>query len=190
MKKIIIILTVFILSITAFAENGSTSSYTSTNLKDCKEPMGIFQKFYDYGVAGQIDEDYGQDIPGAMECKANNGFKIFFVSESISWFDISDGKQIWSTKNNITSFSTNIMSFPSVEEGKMEWRYTKSGNLKGIIFRIKGMDIGNYEKYISRLLVINLENKTPKYCGAAKTNEEARNLLDSDKCTQTLEKIK
>ena len=203
MRRMKILFIMFFLNIVLFA---GTSVYTSIGEK-CKIPTDVFKKYYNieyniyskeenvdmskyYDLIRKINPKYKNedlDESGAIECQGKNDLKAFYVwDSSITWVDISDGKNVWSTKNQVSALSE-IASFPSVVTGKMEWRMTNSGKLSGIIFRISGSDVDNYEKRLSRLLVIDLKQKEPKFCGLAKSNEEARSLLDG-KCEIDLEK--
>ncbi len=208
MRKMKILLIMFFLNIVLFANVFSeTSEYTSIGEK-CKIPTEVFKKYYNieynvyskdenidsskyYDLIRKINPKYKNedlDESGAIECQGKNNLKAFYIwDSSITWVDISDGKNVWSTKNQVTGLSK-IASFPSVVIGKMEWRMTSAGKLSGIIFRISGSDVDNYEKRLSRLLVIDLKQKEPKFCGLAKSNEEARELLDKGKCDVVLEK--
>ena len=159
MRRMKILFIMFFLNIVLFA---GTSVYTSIGEK-CKIPTDVFKKYYNieyniyskeenvdmskyYDLIRKINPKYKNedlDESGAIECQGKNDLKAFYVwDSSITWVDISDGKNVWSTKNQVSALSE-IASFPSVVTGKMEWRMTNSGKLSGIIFRISGTDVDN-----------------------------------------------
>ena len=179
MKKVIITLALFLLGIMAFsAESRLVSVYTSTKSKDCKRPTGIYKKLY------PIDNNYGY---GAEECPGYKNMKIFAVyNDSRVWIDISDGENTWTTVDQV--FNADFGHFPALREGVAEWRVTKSGEVKALIFRVDAQDPNPdiLDKIHSRLYVISFENGVPKYCGNVKTNDEAVKMADKGKCTVKL----
>ena len=175
MKKIIILL-LFIFGILAFSdENTNKSVYTSTTKKGCKRPTGNFRKLYPY-----------ESENTALECPGYGNYTIFkvFVSGR-EWMDISDGTNIWTTSSEITKGEFGF--WPNIREGVAEWRITKSGEVKALIFRVDTQDINNTNKVQSRLYVIGFDKGTPKYCGVVRTNEEAVKIADKGDCKKTLD---
>ena len=174
MKKVIITAVLFLFGTVIFsAESQLKSIYTSTKSKDCKLPTGIYKKMY------PINDEYGY---GAEECPGYKKFKIFAVyDDARAWFDISDGVNTWTTMEQV--FNADFGQFPALREGVAEWRVTKSGEAKAMIFRIDANDPDLTGKINSRLYVISFENGPPKYCGKAKTNEDAVKIADKGNCT-------
>ena len=108
--------------------------------------------------------------------------KVFAVyDDSRVWIDISDGVNTWSTMGQV--FNADFGHFPALREGVAEWRVTKSGEAKALIFRVDAEDPDVMEKVHSRLYVISFDNGVPKYCGNVKTNEEAVKMADRGNCT-------
>ena len=173
MKKFILALLLFFSGIMVFSAESLTSVYTSTKSKDCKRPTGIYKKLY------PINDDYGY---GAEECPGYKKMKVFAVyDDSRVWIDISDGVNTWSTMDQV--FNADFGHFPALREGVAEWRVTKSGEAKALIFRVDAEDPDVMEKVHSRLYVISFDNGVPKYCGNVKTNEEAVKMADKGNCT-------
>ena len=178
MKKFILALVLFLSGIMAFSAESLTSVYTSTKSKDCKRPTGIYKKLY------FISDDYGGY--GAEECPGYKNMKIFAVYfDSRVWIDISDGINTWTTMNQV--FNADFGHFPALREGVAEWRVTKSGEAKALIFRVDAQDPDVMEKAHSRLYVISFDSGVPRYCGNVKTNEEAVKMADRGNCTIKLD---
>jgi putative component of toxin-antitoxin plasmid stabilization module len=177
MKKVIITSVLFLLGTVMFsAESQLKSIYTSTKSKDCKLPAGIYKKMY------PINDEYGY---GAEECPGYKKFKIFTVyDDARAWLDISDGVNTWTTMDQV--IKGDFGHFPAVREGVAEWRVTKSGEAKALIFRVDAQDTEVIGKVHSRLYVVGFDNGVPKYCGKAKTNEEAVKMADKGNCTVKL----
>ena len=173
MRKFIITLALLFSGITAFSAESLTSVYTSTKSEDCRMPAGIYKKLY------QVNDEYGY---GAEECPGYKNMKLFAVyDDSRVWVDISDGVNTWTTMDQV--YNAGIGHFPALREGVAEWRVTKSGEAKALIFRVDAQDPDISEKRHSRLFVISFEKGVPKYCGAVKTNEEAVKIADRGNCT-------
>ena len=175
MKKIIILM-LFFTGILAFSvETQNKSVYTSTKEKDCKRPTGKFRNLY----------PYEEDDNTATECPGNKNYRVFKVFEQgREWIDISDGTNIWTTRNEVISGGFGY--WPRVREGVAEWRVSRSGEVKAFIFRVDAMGEGLGEKSQSRLYVIGFDNGKPKLCGIVKTNEEAAKTADRGNCTKEL----
>ena len=174
MKKIIILM-LFFTGILAFsAETQNKSVYTSTKEKDCKRPTGKFRNLYPY-----------EEENTAVECPSYKNYRIFKVFQSgREWIDISDGTNIWTTRNEVISGGFGY--WPRVREGVAEWRVSRSGEVKAFIFRVDAMGEGLGEKSQSRLYVIGFDKGKPKLCGIVKTNEEAAKTADRGNCTKEL----
>ena len=174
MKKIIILM-LFFTGILAFsAETQNKSVYTSTKEKDCKRPTGKFRNLYPYEKENT-----------AVECPSYKNYRIFKVFQSgREWIDISDGTNIWTTRNEVISGGFGY--WPRVREGVAEWRISRSGEVKAFIFRVDAMGEGLGEKSQSRLYVIGFDKGKPKLCGIVKTNEEAAKTADRGNCTKEL----
>ena len=87
-------------------------------------------------------------------------------------------------------FNADLGHFPALREGVAEWRVTKSGEPKALIFRVDAQDPDIAEKKHSRLYVISFDNGIPKYCGKVKTNEEAVKMADKGNCKVKLDLMK
>ena len=173
MNKVIVRFLLFLCGVVIFSAESYKSVYTSTKSKDCKRPSGIYKKLY------PINDDYGY---GAEECPGYKNLKVFAVyDDSRVWIDISDGVNTWTTMEQV--FNADFGQFPALREGVAEWRVTKSGEAKAMIFRIDANDPDLTGKINSRLYVISFENGAPKYCGKAKTNEDAVKIADKGSCT-------
>ena len=177
MKKFILALALFFSGIMVFSAESLTSVYTSTKSKDCKLPTGIYKKLY------PIDEEYGY---GAEECPGYKNMKLFAVYDDARvWVDISDGVNTWSTMEQV--LQGDFGHFPALREAVAEWRVSKSGEVKALIFRVDADDPEIFGKINSRLFVIGFDKGVPKYCGKVKTNEEAVKMADKGNCTIKLE---
>ena len=177
MKKFILALVLFFSGAAVFSAESLSSVYTSTKSKDCKRPAGIYKKLY------PIDDEYGY---GAEECPGYKNMKVFAVyDDSRVWIDLSDGVNTWSTMKEV--YNANFGHFPALREGVAEWRVTKSGEAKALIFRVDAQDPDIIGKTHSRLFVISFDKGVPKYCGNVKTNEEAVKMADRGNCTIKLD---
>ena len=162
-----------------------TSTYTALEGKECKVPGGKFKKMFE-------GDEYVDE--GGEECPGFKSWRVFVRGfDSRSWVELYDGSQFWSTENLI--FDVNVLEngvFPNVSGTKAEWRYTDSGKVKALIYRMSALSDAINGKSFSRLFVIKFTEKgEPKFCGIAKTNEEARTLAsDEKKCTKSLKLIK
>ena len=174
MKKVIILM-LFLTGIAVFsAELPNKSVYTSIKDRECKRPSGSFRKIYPY------EEDNT-----AVECSGQKNYRIFKVFQSgREWLDISDGKNLWTTSKEV--MGGNFGTWPHIREGVAEWRVTKSGEVKALIFRIDALEDELNGKIQSRLYVIGLDSETPALCGIVKTNKEAAALADKGRCTKKL----
>jgi hypothetical protein len=108
------------------------------------------------------------------EYDAPVGWQLFAMfSQDYSWFDIVRGRSLWSTYQVIG----NVGPAATIVE-RVQWRMTKTGAPKALIFRVRAQKEDNANIYISRLIVISLTGNTPRYCGTAKTNIEAYAIAD------------
>ena len=152
MKKLILALVLFFSGAAVFSAESLSSVYTSTKSKDCKRPAGIYKKLY------PIDDEYGY---GAEECPDYKNIKVFAVyDDSRVWIDLSDGVNTWSTMKEV--YNANFGHFPALREGVAEWRVTKSGEAKALIFRVDAQDPDIIGKTHSRLFVISFDKGVPK----------------------------
>ena len=118
--------------------------------------------------------------------KNGGGIRLFAVyDDSRVWIDLSDGVNTWSTMKEV--YNANFGHFPALREGVAEWRVTKSGEAKALIFRVDAQDPDIIGKTHSRLFVISFDKGVPKYCGNVKTNEEAVKIADRGNCTIKLD---
>jgi hypothetical protein len=155
------------------AENAT--EYTSIAVKACRKQAPSAASRYDY----------------RGECPAPKGWRVF-VGEGgdRSWLEVGRGKTVWSTEDVVLN-DGRLGNFPNVGEGLVEWRRAASSPEKGaLIFRVSGQNPDDPGKKLSHLLVIGLTESAPRFCGLAKTNEQARELADSlSACTVALQKL-
>lgn len=174
MKKVkILFLALLTLNSLAFAK--ATSSYSSIVSKDCKEVTAAYYPEL-------------EDIGGAvLACQGKDGWKVLLVNyDTKTWLELAKNGKIYSPIKYIEQHKwKNYGNFLKTAE-KAEWRY-KDGKLQAIIFRIRDFDPKNGKVNSSKLFVINLSGKKPKYCGMAQTNEEAAALADKGNCSGLLE---
>lgn len=103
---------------------------------------------------------------------------------------MSYDKEIWSTVNQVWGDEKyKFGHFPNINDEHAEWRISKSGEPKALIFRIYAQDPDKASTKLSRLFVIGLANHIPRFCGIAKTNEEAIKIADDARaCVIILQK--
>lgn len=112
-------------------------------------------------------------------------------SDERSWVDIGRGSSLWSTERAVV-YDHSFGLFPNVGGSVAEWVVAGGGSPSSLIFRIAAQDpnlpvAGGEVRRISRLLVIDLQDEEPTFCGLAKTNQEARNLAGSPRlCNKQL----
>lgn len=128
----------------------------------------------------------------AQECPAPKGWRLFAVSsDERSWLEIARDRSLWSTEEEVV-YRNEFGHFPNLGAERVEWRMKKPGTPSALIFRISAQDSnrpasGPGAMNLSRLFVISLANGAPRFCGTAKTNEEAKTLADNAKtCTTAL----
>jgi hypothetical protein len=126
------------------------------------------------------------------ECSAPKGWRLLLGgSEDRSWIVLGRGKALWSTDNVLTS-EAGLGYFILLQGKRVEWRQAAGApaTMRALIFRVSGQDPDHAGRSISNLVVIGLTGETPRLCGVAKTNEEARALADSlSSCTLPLRKL-
>lgn len=160
----------FLLGILAFSAEGSNSSvYTSLEVSDCKLPTGVFEKYYP-------SNEYSESV----ECKGYKNYRIFITYEDGGWINLSNDKQIWSTSDLIYNYTRG--GVPHISGKKAEWRVSKSGELKALIYRMGSTDAIDYKKVYTDLFIISFDTGKPMFCGTAQTNEEARKIADRGNC--------
>lgn len=157
-----------LLTITAPAY-GAASIYTSLKEEECHVPSSVISAAYD------------AEGTTVQECPAPKGWRLFIVSsDERSWADIGRGASLWSTERAVVH-DNSFGLFPNIGGAVAEWMVTGGGSPSSLIFRIAAQDpnlpvAGGEVRRISRLLVIDLQDKEPTFCGLAKTNQEARDL--------------
>lgn len=158
-KQIFIIGTLISSPLLAQAES---IQYTSTAVKDCK----LIEA-----------NDHGS----RMSCPAPRSWKVNLTDNgSATWLTFQNGRTAFDTLEQVINKSI-LGEFPSVSTGKIEWhRFDKK--VTGIIFRMSGQSYEDSASRKSQLFVVAVNHNEFKYCGAVKTNEDARTLLSSDNC--------
>jgi hypothetical protein len=156
------------------------STFTSIKDKDCKKIK-----------SNSMIEFFGSEY--VFECPSLKGWRLFkeYDSEGIrSWIRLSYGNAIWSSINQVWGDERyNFGHFPNIDNKYVEWRISKTGEAKALIFRVNAQDPENVSSFLTRLFVISISNNIPSFCGIAKTNKEAREIADkATKCTIELEK--
>lgn len=128
-----------------------------------------------------------------LECPAPKGWRLFkeYDQEEIrSWIRLSYKDTIWTTINQVWGDEKyEFGHFPNVDSQSVEWRVRKTGEPNALIFRVNAQEPIKSSDIITRLFVISLTNNVPRFCGMAKTNEEARKIAEeSTPCTTILGK--
>ncbi|RII29601.1 MAG: nuclear transport factor 2 family protein [Geobacter sp.] len=164
------------------SEVGSFHSvFTSLKNKDCK-------KIQSDSMISALGSD------AVVECPAPNGWRLFVEydhEEARSWIRLSFGGVIWSTLEQVWNDDKyEFGHFPNVNSPKAEWRISTTGEPSALIFRVNAQNPENSSLRLTRLFVVSLTNHKPRFCGMAKTNEDARELADNaTNCTPMLNKI-
>ena len=120
------------------------------------------------------------------ECPGREGYRILHVGgDSRSWIVIKSGEE------TVIDLYNDVMrnqpgAFPFVSGKVAEWRY-KGEALIALIFRIAGSDLET-DKLKSELMVVRFDVKQACMIGVTISNEEAREIADSNKtCLSTAE---
>jgi hypothetical protein len=114
---------------------------------------------------------YGNFI---SEYTAPGGWRLIGYHETEhSWLNIIRGRTVWELRN-----SQSNVGQASAPLDRVQWRVTKNGIVKALIFRVIALDDEKPNSLISRLVVIGLTGNKPRYCGTAKTNIEAYAIAD------------
>jgi hypothetical protein len=168
-------LAIFLMGNIACADDsGVTSQITSIKDADCSELPIAMTAFYD---KRHIDGD---------ECPSQQGWRAFKAfDENISWIDIAYGDALWSTEKiikNDTSFGLAL----HITGKQIEWRILKSGAVNALFFHISAVPPMGQNTIQSRFLVISLAGNSPRFCGMAKTVQDARDLADNATTCNTL----
>lgn len=155
------------------------SQYTSIKSADCKK------------VAAPMAEAFHSRGLEAEECPAPKGWRLFVVSTNErSWLEIAYERSLWTTEEEVV-YNNQFGHFPNIGADRIEWRVTKSGTPVALIFRIAAQDpdkpaIGADARTLSRLFVIGLAEGIPRFCGIAKSNQDARNMADNQATCRTM----
>jgi hypothetical protein len=163
-----------------WAESGVKSQYTSIAIQDCwVPPASLKSSFEARGVSVQ-------------ECPALEGWRLFVVSsDAHSWIEIAHGSHLWSSEDQVV-YRNEFGHFPNLGAERVEWRRKQGGIPVALIFRVSAQDpaasaTGSGARNVSRLFVIGFQGNNVRFCGTARTNEEARVLSDNvTKCVQDL----
>ena len=160
---------------------GITSQYTSTLDKDCwKVEFSMLRRF--------------TNAESAFECPAPKGwrlFKLYDRDSERSWLNVAKDHDVWSTADQVRINRKYFFGyFPNIDYSPhVEWRHS-DGSITALIFRVavtdpKPVKPGGPE--LTRLYIIGLKGKEPRFCGTANTNKEAREIADKTTiCTEPL----
>jgi hypothetical protein len=134
---------------------------------------------------------FGSD--SVVECYAPKGWRLYIEydrEEIRSWIRLSHQDSIWTTINQVWGDEKyEFGHFPNVNSQLVEWRVTKTGEPNALIFRVNAQNPSKSTSILTRLFVISLRNRVPRFCGMVKTNKEAREIADkTTTCTTILEK--
>lgn len=157
---------------TGAAAQSLESLYTSIKSTACSKPPASTVAAYDArGLSAQ-------------ECPAPKGWRLFAVSsDERSWLEIARDHSLWTTEEEVV-YRNEFGHFPNLGAERVEWRMKKPGTPSALIFRISAQDpnrpaSGPGATNLSRLFVISLANGAPRFCGTAKTNQEAKAIADN-----------
>jgi hypothetical protein len=144
--------------------------YTSVKTSDCRNPPASLSQSFD-----------GRGLT-AQQCRGIDGWTVFAVSsDERSWLELDRGGQLWTTEDQVV-YQNDFGNFPNLGADKIEWR-VRRGVPYAVIFRIAAQDQSRLgpsgAPTISRLFVVQLAADGPRFCGIAKTNDEARKLADA-----------
>lgn len=165
------------------AEPQYRALYTSIKAADCTEPSPpLAAAFEARGLSAQ-------------ECPGANGWRLFVASsDERSWLELARGPSLWSSENEVVYRNT-FGEFPNVGAEKVEWQLDDQGRPHYLIFRIAAQAPAGSEpaerpsrpSRLSRLFVLRLADEGPSFCGAARGNQEARQLTrDPARCKSAL----
>ena len=152
--------------------SATSSIYTSIAEEDCARGAELV-------VEGQaIRPAAGEAL---FKCSGPPGHALFIFDDGArSWYALEREGQVHSLKQDMIQ-EFRYGQFPNVPtSGVVEWRTVGTGEVAGLIFRIsfqKQSESGVEPNSV--LFVYNLQHEKPAFVGAAETNEEARELLDS-----------
>lgn len=161
----------------------TTSKYTSIQKKDCSEVVqDILMNF--------------MNAESAFNCPAPKGWRLFKVyerDEERSWLNIGKSRAVWTTIEQVVTDDPRykIGYFPNIDSAQnVEWRMQNNVPV-ALIFRVAATDPnpspGKLATSISCLHILSLKGNEPRFCGIAKTNEEAREIADkSANCSDKL----
>lgn len=171
---------------TSVLSNGSedtTSQFTSIENKDChKADTHLLMHF--------------KGAESALECPAPKGWRLFKVYDrdaERSWLNIANKHGAWSTAEQVRLNDKYFFGyFPNIDNGlNIEWKMTKNNIPTALIFRVAATDpnpdSAKIGSWLTRLYVISLIGNEPKFCGVAKTNEDAIEIATkASNCTEPL----
>lgn len=112
------------------------------------------------------------------ECWAPKGWRLFTViGGERAWLEIMYGKSLWSTEDEVVTKADNRFGhFQSVDFVRVEWIINKGGEVQALIFPVVAQDPEHYDQNLTRYFVIKLSNRTPEFCGVARSSNDARVL--------------
>ncbi|TDX67084.1 hypothetical protein EDE12_101626 [Methylosinus sp. sav-2] len=120
-----------------------------------------------------------------FHCAGVGGFSVYVVDDDPrSFLVLERGKTLYSLERPMAS-AFSLGNFPNVTGAKLaEWRLDPAGAPAGLIVRVAYQRADGAAA--STLMVFDLRGE-PMIIGAAKTNEEARDLIDGLLIARTLE---
>ncbi|WP_036293404.1 hypothetical protein [Methylosinus sp. PW1] len=125
------------------------------------------------------------DRTAIFRCAGVGGFSVYVVDDDPrSFLVLERGKTLYSLERPMAS-AFSLGNFPNVTGAKQaEWRLDPAGAPAGLIVRVAYQRADGAAA--STLMVFDLRGE-PVVIGAAKTNEEARDLIDGMLVARTLE---
>lgn len=152
----------------------TTSIFTSLKDNGCKQ------------LSKKISMRFDNRNLDRSECKAPMGWRLFtVVGGEYRWLELAYKGSLWSTEEEvITKGDNRFGAFQSVDFERVEWIISSSGELDGFIFPVWAQDTESRET-IYRYFTLKISDQIPYFCGAAKTTNEAKSILDGN-CTTTL----
>lgn len=164
---------------TVKAVNTFKTTYTAISDEACKKN----EMMMDF-----TSEEY------AAECPAIGKWKLFKVydSEGRSWINLAYERSVWSPLDIIRYDSKyNFGYFPTVDGFKtVEWILSKNNNPHALILGVTAQS-RETNKYMTRFVIVQLSNNTPRICGMADTKQAAEKIAyDSDTCTIPVDTVK
>jgi len=127
---------------------------------------------------------------GAKQCPAVDDWQLFLAfTEDASWLELARGGSLWSTREQVAGASR-IGIAPNIASDGVEW-LPPQGAATTLIFHLEAREPATANgagKRIARIGVLSLEGEAPRFCGLAKSSEEAKLMAERrDSCREPLQ---